>query len=254
MYKVLVIEDEDIIRKGLINSINWTEHECRIVGEAKNGLDGLKKIASLKPDLILLDVNMPIMDGIEMLSKLTEALISTIIISGYSEFEYAKQAIKYNVVDYLLKPIDSNDLIKALEKAKQQIQMRASYKVDDDPYRILHTQSVDSITLNKAIKYIEDNIGKKILMKDISDVTNKSPSSLNNRFQREMNLTFNEYLIRVRIQKAIDYIKDVDEPLYKIAQMVGYQDYKYFNRVFHKITGVSPKIVQLYYMRNKKTG
>lgn len=253
MYKVLVVEDEAIIRQGLIQSIDWEAHDCRIVAEAKNGIEALKQIESHMPDIILLDVNMPLMGGMELLSKIDTSIISTIIISGYSEFEYAKQAIKYNVVDYLLKPIDPNNLISALEKAKTQIEMRASYqKPETDPYQVLERKNVDSVSLTKVIEFIEAHIKDRITMHDLTELTEKSASSINNRFQREYNMSFTEYLTKARIQRAIDLIQEVEMPLYKIAELVGFNEYKYFSQVFKKVTGVSPKMVQLYYLRKQK--
>lgn len=176
MFKIVIIEDEDIIRRGIINMINWTSINCQIVGEAANGAEGLKLIESLKPDIVLLDINMPIMNGIEMLEALPRDVFSTIILSGQSEFEYAKKAISYDVCDYLLKPIMEDVLINSIEKAKKQMQMKRSYlaETQSDPFKVLDLDyRTDSITLKKAIAYIEENFASKITMDDLVAVTKK---------------------------------------------------------------------------------
>lgn len=255
MFRVVVIEDEDIIRNGLIKMINWPTLVCRIVGEARNGQEGLKIIESTKPDIVLLDINMPLLSGIEMLERLPRGIFATIIITGHSEFEYAKKAIDYDVTDYLLKPIEKANLIESIEKAKTYLKMRRSYKaqIQDKKYQVLDESiKIDSITLNKAIKYIESNIQNKITMKDLVEFTNKSQTSINTRFQRNFDMTFNEYLCRYRIQKAINYIKTLQYQLYEVAEMVGISDYKYFGNVFKKYVNESPSMVELYYLRNNQ--
>lgn len=253
MYKIVIIEDEDIIRNGLIQMVHELMDQCRVVAEARNGKEGIKVIESSKPDIVLLDLNMPIMNGLEMLEALPQNLFSTIVISGQSEFEYAKKAIQYDVVSYLLKPIDAKSLKESIEKAIDVLEMKRRYISErkKDPYEIFRNyKDTDSVTLIKAIQYIEDNIGQKILMDDLVEYTKRSVTSINNRFQRDFGMTFNEYLTRLRIQKAIDLMANKELHLYEVAQRVGFADYKYFNQVFKKVVGESPRLVQTYFMRH----
>ena len=105
MYKVIIVEDEDIIRKGLVYSVPWAEMDCSVVGEAANGIEGLELIREHNPDIAVIDINMPIMDGFQMLENSYEQYnYAPIILSGYSDFEYAKRAIHYGVKGYLLNP------------------------------------------------------------------------------------------------------------------------------------------------------
>ncbi|MDZ5034460.1 response regulator, partial [Clostridium perfringens] len=136
MYKVLIIEDEEMIRKGLIYTYEWEEQDLIVVGEAANGIEGLEKIESLKPDIVIVDVNMPIMTGIEMLEKSVDKYIfSAIILSGYAEFSLAKKAVHLDVAEYLLKPVDTEQLKIALEKAKEQVELRKQAKIIKEEYK-----------------------------------------------------------------------------------------------------------------------
>lgn len=257
MIRVCVIEDEAIIRKGLISSVDWAHLDCEVVGEASNGQEGLKLIEKLSPQIIILDINMPIMDGIELLELLPKDTYSIIVVSGYSEFEYAQKAIAFGVSEYVLKPVDHQKLIQAIIHAKKDLSIRQAFTTisanQDDQFDVLNIyQPVDSMSLNQCLVYIKDNINSKIVLQDLVALTNKSTTSLNNRFQRELGCSFNEYLNKYRIQRAIDYIKTLQYHLYEISEMTGFSDYKYFNSVFKKIVGVPPKIVETHYLRHSK--
>lgn len=253
MNRVCVIEDETIIRNGLIRSVDWDRLECKVVGEASNGVEGYKLIEREMPDIIILDINMPLMNGIELLEKLPKNTYAVIIISGHTEFNFAKKAIEFGVSEYLLKPLDTEELERSLVRAKQQIGMLKRYHeaAPNTPnYRALDHGPVDSVSLNLALKYIEQNYMHKITMDDLRCVTNKSINSITNRFQKHLNMTFSEYLTRYRIQKALELMESREYHLYEIADKVGFSDYKYFNQVFKKIMNASPKLVMTYFARN----
>ena len=111
MHKVLIVEDEDIMRKGLMFMPQWQEVDCIVVGEAANGQDGLEEIQKYRPDIVIVDINMPVMDGLEMLEKsIREYGYDAIIVSSYGEFEYARRGISLGVTEYLLKPINYSKL------------------------------------------------------------------------------------------------------------------------------------------------
>src|SRR5690554_2261051 len=102
MFRIVVIEDEDLLRKGLVITTPWDECECQVVGEATNGLEGLELIKKLKPDIVFTDIKMSGLDGLSMIRKAKEFVNDTefIILSGYNEFDYARQAIKLGVKEY----------------------------------------------------------------------------------------------------------------------------------------------------------
>ncbi|MBP5454297.1 MAG: response regulator, partial [Lachnospiraceae bacterium] len=121
--KVLIVEDEVRIREGLIKLLEKIGNEYEVVGQANDGSEGLKLCKSLKPDLIITDVQMPNMDGLEMLKAIFSENINVkaIVLSAYSEFEYARTAMKLGVTEYLLKPINLSDFSQALESIRHQI-------------------------------------------------------------------------------------------------------------------------------------
>lgn len=124
MYKLLIVEDEPLVRLGLRTTINWEKLNIEIVGEAKNGVEGFKMAVDLNPDIIITDVKMPLKSGTEMIEELRQAGNNSeiIILSGFGEFEYAKSAIQNNVSFYLLKPISNEELIDAITKLIEKIE------------------------------------------------------------------------------------------------------------------------------------
>ncbi len=126
MLKVMIVDDESLFREALIKTIPWNDYGFEVCCEAENGLDALEKINEFKPDVALVDINMPMMDGIELAAEIKESGmdIRVIIITGYSEFEYARKAIEVGVDNYLLKPIDEEQLIKVLDSVKKKIDIK----------------------------------------------------------------------------------------------------------------------------------
>ncbi|NSA99661.1 two-component system response regulator YesN [Clostridium beijerinckii] len=123
LYRIMIVDDEEEIRLGIIKRIDWEANGFIVVGDAENGQDALEKAEKLQPDVIMTDIKMPFMDGLELGKKLVELMPSTkiIVFSGCDDFEYAHKAIKINVVEYVLKPINSAELIEVLVRLKEQL-------------------------------------------------------------------------------------------------------------------------------------
>ena len=122
--RVVIVEDEIRIREGIVKLLSKTNDEFELVGEADNGKDGLQLLRDLRPDIVITDIKMPQMDGLSMLEQMFEQGINAkvIVLSAYSEFEYARKAMKLGVTEYLLKPITFHDFMQALENVKHQVE------------------------------------------------------------------------------------------------------------------------------------
>ncbi|WP_054860272.1 response regulator [Gracilibacillus sp. JCM 18860] len=119
MWKLLIAEDESIIRRGLKKSLNWEAYSINVIGEAEDGEEALKKAKELRPDILFIDINMPFLNGLELMEKLRPILPNAvfIVISGYNEFIYAQKAIKMGTIDYILKPVKKTELKRTVEDA-----------------------------------------------------------------------------------------------------------------------------------------
>ena len=124
MYSVILVDDEPVVREGLEYIIDWEKEGYSVIGSAGNGLEGLELIKKVKPDLVITDIKMPGLTGLEMVgeAKKINPDLKCIILSGYSDFKYAQDAIALGTLHYLLKPIDENELIQILSRVKIQLE------------------------------------------------------------------------------------------------------------------------------------
>lgn len=257
MFKVLLVEDEEMIRRGIRFSIDWLQYDCIVMEEALNGQDGYEKICELMPDIVITDINMPIMDGISMIREgLRKHTFSSIIISGYNEFHLAKQALQLGVAEFLVKPLEDDQLIAALVSAKSKVDLLRKYEVisnhPQETEEILSSKFMEKETktsryVSQMIAYVQENYPKKISIHDLVEQLDLSAYYLNQKFKIETSYTFNEFLNRYRIQKSIELLKTGDNKIYTIAQDIGFSDYKYFISIFKKYAQITPSQYQEYF-------
>lgn len=250
MLKVVIVEDEDIIRKGLIYTIDWLSMECMIVGDACDGVEGLRLIQELKPDLVITDIKMPMMNGLEMLEKALENhQFYSIILTSYSDFEYAKQAISIKVFEYLLKPVDTEQLKSIIDRVKRDAGQQKAFDnlvksgesielVDIDVY--VFQNSKINYYVSEALKQIKSNYPDRISIESISDNLGVSTSYLSRKFREATSQTFLDILNKYRVQKAIELLNTGRYRVSEISEMTGFGDYKHFCSVFKKYVNTSP--------------
>ncbi len=257
MIGIAIIEDEAYIRKGMVLTTPWKEFGCEVIGEAKNGMEGYDLIKKLNPDMVITDVTMPIMDGIEMIKKL-EGQIDTefIIISGYDDFNYAQQAIKLGVKDYLLKPIDDDDFYFTLRKVAMVIKEKKEQANHQEKKRLIEEGKIELFNqesyknnydgrkkyVTKAIKLIEEYYHEGIGIGYVAEALDISESYLSRLFKTYTGYTFVEYLTDYRIKIAIQLLKKHTIKVYEVSEKVGYNDAKYFGVLFKKKMGVTPMV------------
>ncbi|NLM03959.1 MAG: response regulator [Clostridiales bacterium] len=251
MWKVLIADDEPKIRKGLKKLTQSLDLKLEIVGEAEDGEIALQLAKDLKPHILLVDINMPFINGLEFIEEVYKFLphAIVIIISGYSQFDYAQKAIKLRVFDYLLKPVKPSELKDILSQAIENLEKSPNItKTDDDSTE--DTENYSPI-VNLIKKYIDDNYMKEdISLKEVAENFDISPSYLGKLMKQELDKTFIEYLTNIRIKNAKKMLEEenINIKIYEVAQLVGYGSQHYFSRVFKKEVGVTP----LEYKQNLK--
>ena len=247
MYRVLIVEDEYIIRKGMVYGFNYEKMNCVVVGEAANGQEGITKIKELQPDIVITDINMPIKNAFEMLEETMDFTYSTIIVSGYDEFANAQKAIQYGVSEFIVKPIETSQFENALTRAKQQSKINQHFNQEQEDRSAIINQeliikndaTIQDHVIQKMIHFVEQNYHKRFVFQEVANELGYSTTLLHNRFKEYMNLTFNDYVNRYRIQKSIELLKESEVKLYEVATQCGFSDYKYFNQVFKKYINMS---------------
>lgn len=249
MLKVLVVEDEEMIRKGIVLAVDWAALGCVVVGEAANGLQALEAVERYAPSLIITDLKMPVMDGLEMLRQLRERGNNAfvIILTAYDSFAYAQTALRLGAVDFLLKPFHDGELEQAVTRLKQRMD-RAGQGGEKGPAPLplpeLKKGDKSKYVL-EAMAYIgehyhEPNIGVAAIAQHLGI----SEGHLSHTFKKETDYTLLNYLTRYRIHRAMELLRDCRLKVYEVAEQVGYRDIAYFSATFKKLVGMSPSEYQ----------
>lgn len=244
MLRVLIVEDEEMIRKGIVLTVDWTALDCVVVGEAANGVQGLEAARRLKPSLIITDLKMPQMDGIEMLKALRAegCKAYVIILTAYDNFSYAQSALRLGAVDYLLKPFHDGDLEHAITHLQTSIAPKAAERDAGVSVR----KGDKSRYVLEAMDYISKHYNEPdISVGTVAESLNISEGYLSHTFKKETDYTLLNYLTRYRIHKAMELLKDCRVKVYEVAEQVGYRDIAYFSATFKKYAGISPSEYQL---------
>ncbi|MGM9605222.1 MAG: response regulator [Faecousia sp.] len=244
MLKVLIVEDEEMIRKGIVLTVDWAALDCVVVGEAANGVEGLEAARRLEPTLIITDLKMPQMDGIEMLRALRAEGCNAyvIILTAYDNFSYAQSALRLGAVDYLLKPFHDGDLENAITQLCRRMENESTDVVTIGTPR----KGDKSKYVLEAMAYISKHYNEPdISVGTVAQSLNISEGYLSHTFKKETDYTLLNYLTRYRIHKAMELLKDCRVKVYEVAEQVGYRDIAYFSATFKKYTGISPSEYQL---------
>ncbi|MFD0714358.1 response regulator [Paenibacillus sp. GCM10027626] len=254
MIKALIVDDEYLVRLGLRKTIAWEQLGIEIVGEAEDGLTGYEEAMKCKPELIITDIKMPFMDGIELMKKVKDSKLeaSFIVLSGYGDFEYAKGAIRYGAVEYLLKPIENVQLEEVLHRVVERIAGERTVvrlgkeKVLEDLVTTLkkvrmQKSKPSSKLIDDALAYIHNYYAEELSIASIADHLHISASYLMHLFKEAMQCTVIDYVTEYRMSEAKKLLKTRNYKIYEVSTLVGYQDHRYFGQLFKKATGLTPR-------------
>ncbi len=236
--RIVVVDDEAGTRSGVIRLIKRISPDFVVVGEAENGYDGMMQIAALQPDVVIADIRMPRVNGLEMIenARLSSPRTRYLILSGYSEFELAKQAIRLSVVDYLLKPVTAGQLADALH------QLRNTIRADKGaPPEGMPEVPGYSPIVTRIVEGIHRDYARRLYLEEFADQLKITPEYAGSLFSRETGKTFSTYLRDLRMEKAKELLRENSGKIYEIAYKTGYTDVKYFCRVFKEYAGVSAR-------------
>lgn len=232
--KLLIAEDEAAIRNGMEKYIRLHTDRFSKIYMAKNGQEAVDIIFQYRPEVMLLDIRMPKKSGLDVMKEAKEGGIvpETIILSGYDEFSYAQQALRFGARDYMLKPSRSIDILKKLLEIVDE--MEGGQEGGSD------LREGCPQAMNRAKEYMEEHYAEKVTLQRVADVAGISSGYLSTLFSQYLDCGFVDYLNKIRIEHACDYLRQNYFKVYEIAYKVGYRDKKYFARVFRKVTGMSP--------------
>lgn len=249
MLKMLIVDDDWLISDSLKSLDEWHERNIDVVGTAENGKEAIFWMEKEDLDIILTDIRMPEMDGIELTKHIyeKEQNIHVIIMSGYEEFSYAQKAMRYNAKGYILKPIDTDELMDAIDRIKMDINpaKKIEPESDHDP-TTYHERLVVG-----AQSYIMSNLMKPLTLKEIANRLHLTDHYFGQVFKSVTGETFLNYLTRVRMEKACELTKNPTLKIYEIGTLVGYKDPKSFTKTFQRLYNITPKEFRKQYFTNK---
>ena len=256
MYTVVIIDDEPLIVEGLSKMMAWEKWNCQVAGTACDGKEGMELIREKEPDIVITDINMPKLDGLKMIAGLKSEFpdMQLIILTGYREFEYARQAIELGVSRFLLKPSRMNELEEALETVTGRLNQKELFMAAPAPEYTRPTEEppakaqdaegdenseANSFIVKNALEYIRENSREKLRLTDVADQVYVSQWHLSKLLNRHTGKTFSDILNGARMEKSKELLKDPSLRICDVAEMVGFQDLAHFSRVFKKMEGMS---------------
>lgn len=259
MYRAQIVDDEPIVLLGLKNLIPWESLGFTVVCYAQNGQEAYEQYCSDHIDLIITDIEMPIMNGLDYIKQLRSCSDSSeiVILTAYEEFEYAKIAIENNVTNYILKPIDEGQIIDTLRKVRCNLDKKKSiqqfYKVSNQSVmnttavtkqtsnmEFLDSMKINNIVVRQAYQYVVEHVDDKISLTKISDTLGISKNYFCSLFKQETGENFLNFVSRMKIQRAKTLLTKENRRVYEVCDYLGYTDVTYFTKLFKKYVHMSP--------------
>ncbi len=233
MIDVIIVDDEKLIRQGIASGVNWQGLKCRVVALAENGREGLTLIGEKKPGLVITDIRMPRLNGLDMIrqARVFSPRTDYIVLSGFDEFEYARRAVSYGVLEYLLKPVDEEEL-------EERVRSYVLGKCREIP-------TCGNPLIDRILEYTEYNLQNRRLSLNwlCENLVFKNSDYMGRLFKKHMGLSYHSYLNRKRIDLACSLLKEKgSKKIYEISVECGFPpDGQYFSTQFKSITGMTAR-------------
>jgi len=249
---LLIADDESVIRKGLL-SLDWPKLGIETVLDAQNGIEAKQYLNDYDVDILVSDIRMPGHSGLELSEYVqkTSANTAIILLTGFGEFQYARQALRNQVFDYLLKPIKPDELMSAVAAAKFKIEQQ-KYKaqvVKEFEENVGNYSTTEMILYNfrdidtqalSILTFMAQNYHEDISLNTLGEKYHFSTVYLSRFIKKETGYSFVEILTCIRLMNALDLLKDKRYKIQMVCDKVGFKDQRYFSQVFKKIFGCNP--------------
>ena len=241
MYRVILVDDERLIIRGLSTVVPWAELGCEVAGTAHDGVSGLELIHRLRPDIVMTDIRMPNMDGLTMLAAIRSEFpeIQMCVLTAYRDFEYARKALTLGVCRYLLKPSDLEELKEAVRQMVSRLD--AMPQLREDGPEDESVKEAGNHLVRAALAYMKEHCTEQHLsLGEVADHVYVSQWHLSKLLNKETAQSFFDLLGGMRIAKAKKLLADPALRIHEIAEMAGFSDVAHFSRSFKKLTGCTP--------------
>ncbi len=232
-YQLLIVDDEYEIRTGLANYIPWNTLGFQVAGQCQNGKEALDFIAANTIHAVLCDIRMPIIDGLELAKELysQKSTVKIVFLTGYKDFEYIQQALRYRAFDYVLKPTKFEQISEIFGKIRHEL---------DQEYGIDIQERKEPADIINAIKKIVKEHLADVTLESVSKKIYMNPFYISKLFKQKTGINFTDYVTDCRMKKAADLLNDYNYRIYDISEIIGYSNPKNFARTFKQYYGVTP--------------
>ncbi len=238
LYRLIFAEDDDQIRNGLSRFFPWEQLGFSLEACFENGLQALEYVRGHPVDVILTDVRMPVMDGLEMLEKMRLENLDAyvVILSAFREFDYAQKAIELGVSNYIVKSTKYDELVQVFEAIHENLRNgRSGMEIPAGT----EPMEMSGEVLSRIKGYIRENIASATLQ-STADFVNYSPIYLSRLFKEKAGINFISFIIQERMRRAVELLRIPSQSMIQISEAVGYSNEKNFSRAFKKYFGVGP--------------
>lgn len=239
MYKALIIDDEKSSRLLITKLGRWNEYGIDPPFTASNGADGLAMIRDLHPNIVFVDMQMPIMDGNEFLriASANFPSIKYVVVSGHDEFFYVKTALQTRAIDYLLKPISGKELNDVIALVVSEL----NNGVTGQQQEVKQIETYNTAEIPEIIKhYLDENYTTEINLNDISEKYFFTKEYLSKLFKKSFGIGIYEYVLSLRMRRAKDLLLCDDMQIQQISDLLGYSNSNYFSKAFKNYYSISP--------------
>ena len=233
--RVLVVDDEIMIREGFKRLFDWEAHDCEAVGEAGDGMEALTQIDALRPDIVIMDINIPIMNGLKViqLSRIKHPNTAFVIVSGYDDFSYCREALRLQITDYILKPVNYEEFGSCIDNMKISLFERRVSAAEEP-------EKQEERTITGLTRYLQEHLAEEISLSVLAEEFHLNPQYISQLFKSEIGVNFLAYLTNIRMEKAKKLLLTTSLSIAEVAEQSGYGDYRVFTKVFKKSEGVTP--------------
>lgn len=233
--RVLLADDEIMIREGFKRLFDWEAHDCEVVGEAADGMEALAQIDTLRPDIVIMDINIPIMSGLKgiQLSRIKHLQIAYVIVSGYDDFSYCQQALRLQITDYILKPVNYEEFGTCIDNLKISLFEQRIATVEEP-------KEQEERVITGITRYLQEHLAEEVSLSVLAEEFHLNPQYISQLFKNEIGVGFLAYLTNIRMEKGKKLLLSTSFSVAEIAEQAGYGDYRVFTKAFKKTEGITP--------------
>ena len=233
--RVLLVDDEIMIREGFKRLFDWEAHGCEVVGEAADGMEALTQIDTLCPDIVIMDINIPIMSGLKVIqiSRIKHPQTAYVIVSGYDDFSYCQQALRMQITDYILKPVNYEEFGTCIDNLKISL-FEQRVAATEEP------KEQEERTITGITRYLQEHLAEEVSLSVLAEEFHLNPQYVSQLFKNEIGVGFLAYLTNIRMEKAKKLLLSTSLSIAEVAERSGYGDYRVFTKVFKKAEGITP--------------